>query len=414
MIKHLLLLSTALLLCLNASAQFNYRFKDTTTAYAPLAGATSLNGSLIWDEENLTAPMPFTWKIDSVISVTKFNLALAFTAVFSDTTNFTDVNGFAFGDMDIADRGMLTNVSSQSPIRYLTTGTSPNRIFKVELANAGFYEEYNTYTSMSDSFNLQIWVYETSNIVEFHYGPSRITHPSDYFNFGNGPLVMYAKHADYDMGSTGTVYLLKGAASAPTIDSVSLPSLPSTALNSWPANGKVYRFTPKSVCSAPTANLTAGTPSGKTMQYTYTGTTSNLDSLVWNFGDGTKQKVTTGFTAPISHTFATNGQYTVSVTAYTSCGSNIFTKQIKLAVGGIASMANVQVYPNPASDHLKIEWMQSADQATVHSNVGQRVLTCAIAGNVQTINIASLPAGTYILQLSDKNGETGSVRFTKE
>jgi hypothetical protein len=324
------------------------------------------------------------------------------------------VNGFFFSDADIADRGYLNQTASRSPIRYLTTGTAPNRIFKLEIANGGFYNEYDFYNTMSDSFSLQVWVYETSNIVELHYGPSRITHAADYFNFGNGPLVMYAKHADFDMGTAGSVYFLEGAASAPALDSVDLPNQPATALNSWPASGKVYRFTPTASCTAPSAGFTAGAPSGKTVQYTYTGTATGLDSLVWNFGDGQKQKVTSGFTTPVTHIFAANGHYTVSVTAYNSCGPNTFTKQLALSIGNIALLGNVQVYPNPANDHLTIEGMEAGGRVVVYSMTGRQLLTGSITGNVQALPIAALPAGSYMLVLSGRDGRTASLKFVKQ
>ena len=285
MFKKLLLLPLAALITLTAQAQFRYTFKDTTTAYVPLTGATSINGSTVWDDDDFAVSLPFTWTIDSTIATSSFDLVLCFGSLVDQLSNISDVNGFMFTDADIADRGMLSSTTSLSPISYLATGTTPNRIFKLELANAGFYDEYDLYNTMDDSFSIQIWIYETKNIVEFHYGPSRITNASDYFTINNaGPLTSYMQHVDFDNGSTGSFYFLKGNAASPTIDTVKLPSFPNTALNSWPANGKVYRFTPKTSCIAPVANFTSNAPSGTTVQYTYSGTTSSIDCLVWELG----------------------------------------------------------------------------------------------------------------------------------
>ncbi|MEO6830677.1 MAG: T9SS type A sorting domain-containing protein [Chitinophagaceae bacterium] len=414
MMKNLLLLLLSAVLCFKASAQFNYSFKDTVATYVPLTGSTSLNGSLIWDDENLVAPMPFTWKMDNTISLNKFYLPLSIVAVLDDTSNYADINGFVFGDMNIADRGLLNNVSSLSPISYATVGTAPNRIFKVELANAGFYDEYDMYNTMADSFNIQIWIYETSNIVELHYGPSSITYASDYFSFGSGPLVMYAKHVDGITGNTGSFYYLKGSPASPTIDTADMINPPSGALNSWPANGQVYRFTPKNNCLPPTAAFSAAIPSGNSVQYTYTGTTAFVDSLVWNFGDGQSQKVISSFSTPLLHTFAANGHYTVTVTAYTSCGNNTSSKALALAVQGFSSLGNIKVYPNPANDNLIIEGMEAGSKANILSIVGQEMMNISIMSNRQIVDLSALPTGTYLLMLTGTDGSNSTLRILKQ
>ena len=196
--------------------------------------------------------MPFYIKMDGTPTDT-FYLSTASSGVFGSTINPNSGDGFLFSDADIADRGTLDGSVSKSPIRYTVTGTAPNRIFKGELFNAGFYTEFDTYNTMDDSANVQVWYYETSSIIEFRYGPSKLTHAADYFNFGAGPLIAFLKDVDFNTGNTGSFYNLTGNPAAPTIDSAMLPSFPSSALSSWPANGTVYRFTPKT-----TPNLVHG------------------------------------------------------------------------------------------------------------------------------------------------------------
>ena len=48
--------------------------------------------------------------------------------------------------------------------------------------------------------------------------------------------------------------------------------------------------------------------------FTYTGT-AEVDSVVWDFGDGT-----TATELNLEHLFAESGDYTVCVTAYNECG----------------------------------------------------------------------------------------------
>ncbi len=420
MFKRLLLLSIAALLCLTASAQFNYVFKDTTTPYAPLTGATSLNGGNIWFGDNFQAPVPFTWKLDSTIVLNKLGVVTQLATACADTADFSDVNGFMFADVTLlVDRGAL-GFTSLSPIRYRTTGTSPSRIFKMELFNAGFGNEYFNNGTLNDSICVQIWIYETSNIVELHYGPSRINTPGDYFASGGAaPLIGYIKHADFFNGTAGDLYYIKGnSPTATAIDSfnINAANLPANILSSWPASGRVFRFTPKKpLCAKPVSSFTASAPVGRLVAFTYTGTTPALDSIVWDFGDGIKQTIVGSYTTPITHTYATAGRYTVTVTAYNVCGNNVSTSiQNSVSVGSIASLGNVKVYPNPATNLLTIAGLAAGSTASILSVVGQTVLRADIRSGRETINISSLPAGTYTLLLTTADGASGAMRFTRQ
>ena len=135
-------------------------------------------------------------------------------------------------------------------------------------------------------------------------------------------------------------------------------------------------------CVVPTSAFAYTTTAVRTVQYTYSGTTTAIDSLVWNFGDGQKQKVTTGYTTPVSHTYATNGNYSSCATVYSGCGSNQYCKQVALAVGNISALEGVKVYPNPVSDHLMIEGLQGGTY-TVMNAIGQQAAAGLIHNSVE-------------------------------
>jgi len=406
--KHVFIITLLVFGFMSAQAQFRYAFSSNSATYTPLTGTTSLNGSLVWDEENLSAPMPFNWALDSSIILHDFELALSFPGVLNDTNAVTDVSGLIIGDMDIADRGALsTSLPSMSPIRYTTTGTSPNRIFKMEIANGGFYNEFS-YSTNNDSFYLQIWIYETSNIIEYRYGPSHVTYPGDYFYFSGGPLVGFVQHADFNSQATGNFYYLVNNTTAPGIDSASFPNFPSNALNNWPANGTVYRFTPTwKGCVLPQPGFSAGSPVNKTVQFTYSGTGS-ADSVRWNFGDGT-----TSTSLNPSHTYTTNGHYNVCVTAYNVCGNNVYCKPTALAVGPLNPNSAIRIYPNPSSSTIMIEGMNSGSSLVLQNSTGQCLLKVEISSGKQEINISSIPAGTYVLTLTSNDGSRIIQRVTK-
>lgn len=166
-------------------------------------------------------------------------------------------------------------------------------------------------------------------------------------------------------------------------------------------------------CNPPTANYSAASSTGKTVRYTYTGSIAGLDSLIWDFGDGQKQTVKSGFSTPVLHTFTANGRYTVCVTAYGSCGTNTHCDQTPLSVSGMAALQGVSVYPNPAEDVLTIEGAAGAG-FILSNHIGQQVLQGHIRTAKEEIDISSLPSGSYLLQLTDKEGQRGVMMVLKQ
>ncbi len=234
----------------HAQSVDSYIFKvETGKAYTPLTTGTNLTSGLIWDEESFKIPLGFTSNIGGK-TTSHFSILFGGTlGVSSDTMGV--VNTFCpFFDADFVDRGWISG-TAKSPLRYLVSGTSPNRIFKFEVFNAGFYDEESLYGTLKDSANFQIWLYETSNIVEILFGPSLISYPDDYFFVtGNAPVIGYFKDADVDAASFTKSYFLKGNPSMPTIDSATSLAGITSSVNAYPSNGTVYRFIPKAVANA--------------------------------------------------------------------------------------------------------------------------------------------------------------------
>jgi len=222
-------------------AQMPYTVTVLSQAYVPLSGATNIKGSNVWsDTSTFTAPLGFNFAFGNN-TTNSFNL-LGTNMVGSDVTGV--ISGFSFIDATLTDRGVIGG-ASKSPVRYQTTGAAGKRIFKAELFNAGFSDESFLYSTLNDSINVQVWLYEDSGIIELHYGPSKISHGSDYFTNGSGPMVGYAKNLDYDKMIFDKVYVLKGSLSSPTIDSATTSSPSFPTLNTYPPNGTVFRFVPK-------------------------------------------------------------------------------------------------------------------------------------------------------------------------
>ena len=160
------------------------------------------------------------------------------------------------------------------------------------------------------------------------------------------------------------------------------------------------------------AAFTNSAPTGKNVSYTYSGTVPTLDSLIWNFGDGQKLKVTAGFTTPVSHTHIGNGPFSVCVTAYSGCGISTACKLAPLGLPHSTSLTGVKVYPNPVKDYLRIEGAASAT-AILSNAIGQQMFSRSTIGENEHIFTGDLPPGIYTLTLIGRDGTRNNTQVVK-
>lgn len=224
-------------------AQFNYNLVVKQEAYQPLTNGTNLT-TIAWDDEYFKVPIGFSFDMDGQV-INDFSLLSA--QLFLTDTMGKNAQGFLITDMDIYDRALASGGNVKSPLRYNLSGVAPYRIFKLEISGAGIYDEYFNYNTWEDSVDIQVWIYESSNIVELHYGPSNINHPTDYFKINGSPLIGYVRGLDVDTGTIGTFYYLDSNALAPKISVTNDIFNSKGGLLSYPSDGTVYRFEPKGV-----------------------------------------------------------------------------------------------------------------------------------------------------------------------
>ncbi|HYD20040.1 MAG TPA: DUF4465 domain-containing protein [Flavipsychrobacter sp.] len=93
---------------------------------------------------------------------------------------------------------------------------------------------------------------------------------------------------------------------------------------------------------------------------------------------------------------------------------NFTTKDAPTSVGNAYKRTAAKMYPNPAADLLYVEVNNPAvKQLRVLDITGREVLSHQVRGSKEAINISSLPAGTYYLQMSGEQVNVGS-RFVKQ
>lgn len=159
--KKRLLFTLSLLAVLGASAQNEYAFSQRTSNYVEMTGATVVSPST-WGEFTTGVALPFTFKyfdedVDSIF--------ITEGGIFFDA----DGDDFLSPHSELAQgRG-----DGQSPVTYRIDGTGTNRILKVQWPNITFTTNAVAYPN--DFVNYQVWFYETSHVIEFHYGSSFVT-----------------------------------------------------------------------------------------------------------------------------------------------------------------------------------------------------------------------------------------------
>lgn len=113
------------------------------------------------------------------------------------------------------------------------SGGPGHGILKVEWKHVGFY----SYPGGADHVSWQVWLYEGSNAVELHFGPSAIVtdHFAGIFGSTYGPQMEFI-HPEAD-----GFYDLEGLADSPA--AIYMPG-EDLFLHGYPEQDMVYRFTP--------------------------------------------------------------------------------------------------------------------------------------------------------------------------
>lgn len=233
------LFTAALFAATFASAQ-DYTFSVLNQPYQELVGATSLTQGQVWDDPSLVIPIGFDFEYfntheDTIYIENGLGADLEFMSPISGVYRILGAT-----DEDIIDRGYTTG-DSDSDISYKLEGTAPNRILKIQWKNVGFYYDYDDDGVCQDFANFQVWLFETSMKVEYHYGLWSVTQPQISLEFGNGPIVLFLDEYDGNAGTVNGLYELWGSSANPTINTDGNLMF-ANSLQDIPANGTVYRF----------------------------------------------------------------------------------------------------------------------------------------------------------------------------
>ena len=126
---------------------------------------------------------------------------------------------------------------------------------------------------------------------------------------------------------------------------------------------------------------------------------TNIDFRGWQFREARLDQLAPGKSYRVSAIkvvrkapyFSNSGSfYLDNMLAYTSSG-----------IQPVATSASIKVYPNPANDWLKIQSEAPVEQVTLYNLAG----SCVAMSPDATIDVSSVPAGTYLLKIKTTEGE---------
>ena len=164
--------------------------------------------------------------------------------------------------------------------------------------------------------------------------------------------------------------------------------------------------------TAPSASFTAsGTD---TFTFHYSSTTGGMDSVTWDFGDGT-----TGSGLTPTHIYTASGTYHACVTIYTLCGLDSFCRNITATVHNVG-LANIQaeqtikVFPNPVDDNLTITGIQVATGYRLLNVLGEKQAEGNLKPGDNSLSMKPYAPGVYILEMTGTDGVKNVVRVVKE
>jgi len=199
-----------------------YNFQAITGTYQSLTSPIALhtNDSVSWWDDAIGSfTLPFTFKLfeDTVPTLYFYDAYLT-----DDTANENyEINVFGAGIW-----------GNSSPVSYQMEGTTPNRIYKVEWTDIGF-DNYSDVASANIQF--QLWLYETTNVIEIHFGNSYVPDAATAYDGLTGPEIDLINYNDIP----SYYFSLQGIPAAPTATNDS-----NVVLTGTPPLNTVYRFSP--------------------------------------------------------------------------------------------------------------------------------------------------------------------------
>lgn len=244
--KIYLLIPVFLFIKINLHAQLNYSFSATNSSYSAIVGganptllATTSGGKTDEGYAN-NISIGFTFNYNGTNYTTLGICTNGFIYLGGSLTNssITYVNNIATEMAGV--RPIIAplwddiDVQTETNIKYLVTGTAPNRVLTIEWANA-LWDPF----AASAAISFQVKLYETSNIIEFVYKQEAGSIENIFGGVGASIGITNGNTGD------GNYLSLNNSSNNPVVSSL----VNTNSINTKPATGQLYRFTPTDSCN---------------------------------------------------------------------------------------------------------------------------------------------------------------------
>jgi hypothetical protein len=296
----------------------NYAFSAPSGTFTAISGGTSPNLSNgTWDDgyiNNLSIGFDF------------FYMGSVYSAVCPSTNGWMRLGT---GGMSAASGNDLSSGGTRpllaplwddlklptNGLTYLTTGTAPNRVFTMQWLNARW-----NYSAPAACISFQVKLYETTGAIEYIYRQE-----SSAVVLGSASIGMTAT-----AGGSGNFYSLDAVSNSASVSSTTETS----TLNSKPATGQIFSFTPSIPTAASDLQITSITST--TMNLTWTDNSSD------ETGFAVYRSIDDGATYSYLAMVAANTT-TYSASGLTG-GSSYYWKLFAITEGGVATTDTVNDY----------------------------------------------------------------------
>lgn len=161
----------------------------------------------------------------------------------------------------------------------------------------------------------------------------------------------------------------------------------------------IYIGTKNDALFTPSSNL------GKApLTVTFKNESVNANSYLWNFGNGNSS---TDFEP--TTTYSSEGKYAVSLTTIDGTGFCSSTHFDTIVVNGNVSVNNlpnqaIDMYPNPTNGFLKLKSSMGRELRVDVLNASGSLVSSAQMNEQITLNLKALPAGLYLMKITDATG----------
>jgi len=134
----------------------------------------------------------------------------------------------------------------------------------------------------------------------------------------------------------------------------------------------------------------------------FTNTSTNSDSVWWDFGDGSPG---TDLDNP-THVYTSIGAFNVWLYAYNECHVDSTMLQVTTDDVGIEKdEKQLTIYPNPSNTNFVVSGLTGESKIELINMLGERIYFYQSNDSQESIAVSHLPTGTYFVKITDDNGQ---------